>query len=480
MSFWYLMLEYSLCLLSHVFTIQNLLSNIFHHFPFLLKNCRYLEKDKHEDVRKIIPFSLGFLSCLYGSCNDVEHLDKSSCKLFLISENGIQHQTSDLLQGFWCSKCDSTAVHDQELSPNIINLSNIDSLDVGFSCDFMHLLSIYFNLIYDESLEEVQLACVGVIRRILVHGTRDILLKTRSEWIKCIGYLLLNRKKAIRDAFSTQISSFFQDSILLYLFTDGNASTKGTEQSFMDIINHALAATDDPQITETILESTAEIMKAVDIRNPLFLFSLILLVEQLDNCHMIVRMSASSLIHKSCCFHHKGGFEVLISKEVSMRNQLFDYLTARVGSRPKMVKEFAEAIFGIETEQFVKKMLPVVLPKLVVSQQNNDHAVDILYELAKCLNTDMVPLIVNWLPKVLAFALRQLEEQDLLSALNFYCAHTGSDNREIFAAALPALLDELVCFLDGGDSEEISKRYKFCCIYKDLVNQSIFLEFVLN
>ncbi|TXG46344.1 hypothetical protein EZV62_028157 [Acer yangbiense] len=89
----------------------------------------------------------------------------------------------------------------------------------------------------------------------------------------------------------------------------------------------------------------------------------------------------------------------------------------------------------------------------------NLSAVDVLYELAKCLNTDMGLLIVKSLPKVLAFALHQSDERDLHSALNFYSAHTGSDNREIFAAVLPVLLDELVCFLDGGNSDEISKGH---------------------
>ncbi|KAK3218586.1 hypothetical protein Dsin_012556 [Dipteronia sinensis] len=93
-------------------------------------------------------------------------------------------------------------------------------------------------------------------------------------------------------------------------------------------------------------------------------------------------MNASRLIQKPYYFHPKGQFEALISKAVYIRNELFDYLTERIASRPKMVKEFAEAVFGVETEQFVKKMIPVVLPKLVVSHQDNDHVVDILYELA--------------------------------------------------------------------------------------------------
>ena len=77
-------------------------------------------------------------------------------------------------------------------------------------------------------------------------------------------------------------------------------------------------------------------------------------------------------------------------------------------------------------------------------------------------NTEMVPLVVNWLPKGLAFVNSPSSRwpvQELLSALQFYHDHTGSDKQELFAAALPALLDELVCFLDGDDSDEIRKRY---------------------
>ncbi|KAM1233901.1 hypothetical protein ACFX13_003629 [Malus domestica] len=123
-----------------------------------------------------------------------------------------------------------------------------------------------------------------------------------------------------------------------------------------------------------------------------------------------------------------------------------------------MVKEFTESVLGIATEELVKKMIPVVLPKLVVSQQDDDQALETLYELAKCLNTDLVALIVNWLPKVLAFALHRADARGLVVALQFYHTQTGSDKQEISAAALPALLDELICFLDGGDSDEINRR----------------------
>ncbi|XP_059445807.1 serine/threonine-protein kinase ATR isoform X2 [Corylus avellana] len=425
----------------------------------IFRRVEFLGREKHVNVKKIVPLSLGFLSCLYGSCTTVDGLDKSVCKLFLNINNEKHSQTVDyLLQGFWCSKCDRSVVHNAEVYSRIIYPPDMQRMEITLDSDFIHLQSLFFKLLYDESSEEVQVACVEIIRRILVHGTADVLLKTRSEWTKCIDFLLLNKRKAVREAFCTQISSFLEDPILSCLFSDEGRPNTSKEQNFLDIIKHALAAAEDSQIFETLLESTAEIMIAVDIYSQLFLFSLILLVDQLDNQHVTVRMNASRLIHKSCYFHLKGGFELILLKAVHLRNELFDYLSVRLASRPEMVREFAEAVFGVETEELVKKMIPVVLPKLVVSQQDNDHAVDTLYELAKCLNTDMVPLIVNWLPKVLAFALHQADGQELLSALQFYHTHTGSDKQEIFSAALPALLDELVCFLDGGDSDEISKR----------------------
>lgn len=428
---------------------------------FPLHMCRHLGKDEHEKVKKIVPFSLGFLSCLSGSCNTVSDMDKSTCKLsFNVEDENLNFTIDYLLRGFWCSKCDRSIVPNQEQSSKLINPSAMQSKVVGLHCDFSYLLSLYFDFLYDESSEEVQLSCVRVIRRILLHGTRDVLLQTRFEWIKCIGFLLLNRKKAIREAFCAQIVSLLQDTILNSLFLAENASDRSNEQNLLDIIKHALAAADNPQIIETLLESTAEVMMAVDICSQHFLFSLILLVEQLDNPHITVRLNASRLIRKSCYFHVKGGFELLVSKAVRICNELFDYLSVRLASRPEMIREFAEAVLGVETEELVKKMIPAVLPKLVVSQQDNDQAADIIYELAKCLNTDMVPLIVNWLPKVLAFALHQADEQGLLTALKFYCTQTGSNNQEIFAAALPALLDELVCFLDGGDTDETNKRYR--------------------
>lgn len=409
-------------------------------------------------IKKIIPFSLGYLSCLYGSSNSGDNHRNSECKLFLNIKNERHSQTVDyLLQGFWCSKCDSSIQHNKALCSIIIRPPDTCSIERSFDC-VTGIQSLFFGLLYDESFEEVQVACVHNIQRILAHGTTAALIATGSKWIRCLKYLLLNKKKVVREAFCSQISSFLEEPVLGCLFNNLDTSNKSKEQFFLEIIQQALSVSEEPQIIETLLESVAEIMIAVDIYNQTFLLSLILLVDQLDHLQVTVRTNASRLIHKCCYFHLKGGLELILLKAVHIRNELFEYLSARLQRRPIMIKEFAEAVLGVETIDLVKKMIPVVLPKLVVSQHSDDQAVETLYELAEHSKTDVVTLVVNWLPKVLAFALHQADDQVLLSALQFYQIHIRSDKQEIFAAALPALLDELVCFLDGVDSDEVSRR----------------------
>lgn len=422
--------------------------------------CSFLGSEEHGTVKKYIPFCLGLLSCFYGSSSVVgdDCPYKCECKLFLDVDN--EKWTVEYLQhGFWCSRCDRSIPHNLEGSTKIVCLPETES-SVGLNCDFNDILSLFFKLLFDDSLEDVQVACVRIIRRMLLHGTSDVLFKRRSEWIKCIELLLISKKKAVREVFCSQISSFIEEPVFSCLFLDEDSSHKPREQNILEIIQRALVVAEDPQIIGSLLESTAQITSVVDIHSRIFYNSLILLVDQLDNPQLTVRMCASRLIRKSCFFHLKGGLELMLSKAVLVQNELFDYITACLASRPKMVREFAEAIFGIQIEELVRRMIPVVLPKLVVSWQDNNVAVPTLYELAKYVDTDMVPLVVHWLPKVLSFALHRADKLELVSTLQFYHDHTGSNNQEIFAAALPALLDELVCFVDCSDAAEIRQRYK--------------------
>ncbi|MCD7463303.1 hypothetical protein HAX54_050313 [Datura stramonium] len=427
----------------------------------MFKRLEILEKEAHGRNNKVIPGCLGYLACLYGSCT-IGVLRECQCKFYLQKGNiSLNTTMDDLVGGFWCSKCDINAGLVNRSNSTVLHLPVIHKKEPATDHDYAHLQSIFFRLLFDESSEDVQLACVGVLQRVLLHGTESILLKTRSEWLKCVDFLLIHRKKAIRESFSKQISFFIEEPILNCLFLDEEGhevASRSKEQKFMDKIKHAVETADDPLVVATLLEATAEIMKVVDVQSQSFMFSLILLIDQLDNPHVTVRVIASRLIIKSCYFHLRGGFELILSRFLHIRNDLFDYLSIRLANRPKMVEEFAAAILATDTEELVKRMVPVVLPKLVVTQQDNEQAIFTLYELAKCLNTDMVQLIVNWLPKVLAYALHRADGQELLSVLQFYHEQTGSDKQEIFAAALPALLDELICFTDEDESNEISKR----------------------
>ncbi|KAL7118480.1 hypothetical protein ACP275_02G004300 [Erythranthe tilingii] len=435
---------------------------VFSGFDFLthmFTRLETLKKEKNEQVKKIIPISLGYLACLYGYCNGVAGLPEVECKIYLQNDKEKNDLPIDhLLQGIWCSKCDSSATVKYG-SCSTVPLPSIHKKDFILDCDYTYLQSLFFDLLYDESSEEVQVACVRVIQRIVLHGTEDVLLKTRSQWVKCVDFLLIHRNKNVRQAFGSQITFFLQEPILEYLFLcEDDAPNKSKEQRFMDRIKHALAAAEDPLVFETLIETAATIMQAVDSHSQLFLFSLILLIDQLGNPYVTVRLIASKLINRSCCLHHTGGLEGLLAKVLHIQNELYDYLCMRLANQPKMIEEFSAAVLGVETEELVKRMIPVVLPRLVVLQHDSKQALATLDMLAKCLKTDTVQLIVNWLPKVLAFALHQSDGLELKSALQFYHDHTGSDSQEIFAAALPALLDELICFTDVDDAEEISKR----------------------
>nr|XP_043624485.1 serine/threonine-protein kinase ATR [Erigeron canadensis] len=410
----------------------------------IFKRLEFLWKEKTEKVKKSITIFLGYLACLYGSSDGTANLFKNKCMLFLQEEKHIHSWTGDqLLQGFWCSLCDKSIRHSHEslsITPNLHNM---------LDCDYTSLVSLFFTLLYDES-EEVQLSCVSAVGRVLVHMDLNTLHETKTEWIKSIDYLLLHRRKSVREAFSRQIRCFVQNHILTSFFLD--------EQLFLDRVRNGYAVANDPEVYETLLEATAGIMVAADINGRLFLASLIMLLDQLDNPYVTVRMSASKLIHRSCFFHHKGGLEKILAKFHHIRNEVYDFLSLRLGKSPKMVAEFAAGFLDVKSEELVERMVPVVVPKLVITQQDNDQAKVTLFVLAKCLNKDMVQLATECLPKVLALALYQADGQKLDCALQFYCGPSGMTRKEVVEAAVPELLYELVCSEDVDDSVDTSIR----------------------
>jgi serine/threonine-protein kinase ATR len=412
-----------------------------------------------EKVGKSIVFSLGFLSCLNGTSKCSDSMG-SHCKLFLDKQYKQPVSTLDLLlRGFWCPQCDfrSRNVHSEE-QISIVDIAPIQDENVDFEINISKAHSLFFKLLYAEISAECIVSMVEVLPRILRHSNRHILLERRSEWVQCVDFLLLHEMKAVRETFSRFVCCFMEKNVVDSLFSDGleNGGTK--ELKFMDKIKLAFTETEDPHILLTLLESVGTIMKVSDVHGEVFFSSFVLLIGQLDSHNSIIRMTTLRLIHRCCTYCFKGGLDLFLSKYLHVRDNLYNYLSSRLVSHPIMIKEFAEGVVGIKTEELVNRLVPSVIPRLIVSHSKNDKAAITLRELASHLNTDLVPQIVNLLPKVLCFALFYEDGQHLPSVLQFYKTETGTDNKEAFAAALPALLDEIVCFAGESDQIETDKR----------------------
>jgi serine/threonine-protein kinase ATR len=401
----------------------------------------------------MIVFSLGFLSCLTGFSCSSRVYERDACKLFLDNNHQTVVSTLDLLlKGFFCSKCKSKARYSEELLPAVLQMptsqnENVDHLDA-----FQRIHSLFFKFIFGEYPEEVAVSCVQILPRVLRHTSQIVLVENSLRWMECVDFLLSHKIKAVREEFSGVISCFMESEILSALFTDGEER----ELKFFLHIKSVIAGTDNLQILLTLLESVSTIMETVDVQAPVFFECFALLITQLGHNSMIVRLMALRLIQRLTCF--EGSLEVFLTKHIHLRNSLYDFLSVMLVNHLAVTKEFAEAVLWIKTDELVKSMVPIVIPKLVISHRSNNQAVLILHELANQLDTEAVPLIVNWLPKVLTSALFHEDEHQLSSVLDFYHKETGSDSKEIFSAALPALLDELLCFHGDADQQETDCR----------------------
>uniref|UniRef100_A0ACD5ZFU0 Uncharacterized protein n=1 Tax=Avena sativa TaxID=4498 RepID=A0ACD5ZFU0_AVESA len=411
-----------------------------------------------EKVWKCIAFSLGFLSCLNGTTNVTDKAG-SSCKLFLDKHSKQPVSTLDLLlKGFCCPHCDIKTVNTKERI-SVVDMAVVQAEKVDLKNNMLKAHILFFKFLHAQSSKECIISMVEVLPRVLRHSSREVLLEMRIKWVKCIDFLLLHEMKDVRDAFSLVICCFLENSVMDILFSDGVGMKGGTkEQNFMEKIKHAFAEAEDSYVLLTLLESTATIMQASDTQGEVFFCSFVLLIAQLDNRDPIVRKTTSRLLCRCCSYCFKGGIELFLSKNFSVRDNLYDYLSSRLLNHPVVISEFSEAVLGIKTEELIRRMAPSVIPKLIVSHPNNAQAVTTLHELATHSNTELVSLIVNSLPKVLSFALFYEDGQHLPSVLQFYHTETGTDSKEIFAAALPTLLDEIICFPGESDHIETDRR----------------------
>ncbi|KAK8934815.1 hypothetical protein KSP39_PZI014500 [Platanthera zijinensis] len=79
-----------------------------------------------------------------------------------------------------------------------------------------------------------------------------------------------------------------------------------------------------------------------------------------------IHLYPDQLIHRSCSFHLKGGFEFILSKFFHISYGLYEYLSASLVCRPAMCREFAETVVGIKTGVLVERMVPFIIPRAIM------------------------------------------------------------------------------------------------------------------
>ncbi|KAG6548304.1 hypothetical protein Mapa_010357 [Marchantia paleacea] len=409
-----------------------------------------LGSDGAESVREMVGGVVGLMTCIYYT----GHSRRDPAEALTISGTGGGRRSGD--SRFVCSLCDG--------GDSVLNVMTSHRTSEPQNRTGSSLLAqwqpLFSQLLFEERSEHVQIAFIGSMSRFLQHATTNDIAMTKKDWLQCLDTLPLHRRRSVREAFGLQIKYFTNAHVLAGIFGDDeDDSDKNGELQMLGKLKYALCIAEHPDVIETLLETIAQVAKASHHCHQLLFFSLVLLLEQLDNPDLSIRVICVKLIHgiDSSSLRISGAHKLQKTMDL-IREELFEYLTSRLISRPIMVHEFAEAVLQIDSADLVKQMVPVMLPKLVLDQQHSQEALDALHELAKQLGTDLPLLLLEWCHKVLSVLLLRADGKELMAALQFYEVQTGSDPREIFAAVLPALLDELVRFLGDTDTDEGLRR----------------------
>ena len=358
-------------------------------------------QNKSDKVREIVAHDIGYIACISATLLETNYVTGCLCQLHQNVGSEVNLGNIDILiSGFFCPQCDKKVSANSGKSDIDVTLHQIrgkDSLTNASVLEFALNIcqSLFSRLLFSESSKQVQVTAVGCISRLLCHAIKSGLLGTKPLWIKCLEILPLYEKKAVRRSFCLQIHCFIEKNVMDSLFEDDDTCNKTKEENMLGILKHALAATEDLDVFETLLETVAEIMKVAEVNGYLFFFSFALLIDQLDNSNIWVRATAAQLIHKSAAVKQKGRIRSILSKFGGIRDELFEYMKARIVTRPIMVSEFAEAILGIPSVDIVREMVLVVLPNIVVLQQQNNHALETLHELTTHLNASLKSFVIG-------------------------------------------------------------------------------------
>ncbi|MCO5595170.1 hypothetical protein L7F22_049209 [Adiantum nelumboides] len=321
--------------------------------------------------------------------------------------------------------------------------------------------SFFTRLLFEEETQQVQITFIMSMCSILTHASQKDIFQLGREWLNCLDILPSHPHRALRIAFVSQLPYFFHYHVLEGLFANNEACSDiaTRELQVLGKLKHALSITEDPDVLEDLLEMIAATVVSASKRQQLFFFSFVLLLEQLDSKYVSVQATSVCLLQRSVNIYvGEGDYNgVRLMLEI-IQPELFVYLSGRLVSRPNIVRNFADAVLGVEIGDLVRQLVPVVLPNLIIEQQHNNDALHVLDALSQHLGMELPLLLLEWCHKVLSVLLLKADGKDLMAALQFYEAQTGSDTREIFSAVLPALLDELIQFIGDTSTEDAIRR----------------------
>ncbi|XP_024518074.1 serine/threonine-protein kinase ATR [Selaginella moellendorffii] len=339
----------------------------------------------------------------------------------------------------------------QQLSCNICDNGIASASAVLKDLEYPYWKTVVLTLLLTNRSYRVQSAVVRNLSRLLAHSFE---VDARDIWVKCLDVFPLHPDRSARKAFCSQLRGLLTQEHIWYC-TVGH---KSGDYEILKKLGDALAIATDPDVLETLMETVAEVGKVAK-GDDLRVSATILLIEQLDKSEVSARAVSVRLICEIAAAQWPSDSNRCVERMVDSSSEiLFEFFLKNLVLRPFLVKEFAEAVMKISTGDLLRKMIPYVLPKLILDQQHDERAPQTLNALAHLLQTSLPLVLLEWCHKVLSVLLLRADGRELMAALHFYEAQTGSDAREIFAAVLPALLDELVWFLGDTSNDEAVKR----------------------
>jgi len=185
-----------------------------------------------------------------------------------------------------------------------------------------------------------------------------------------------------------------------------------------------------PDIWHSIMACVAQLASRTATREGLWM-SLVMLVDPLDNENPVMRVAAADLLH-AVARQRRVKLAELIGQP-----RVMEYVGRRLGSKPRLLPELADML-GMQGSEMAQKLVPAVLPRLVISQDMHLLAV-----LAQSLHLSLCDMLVNYGHHTVAYILLE-GRQDIEEYAAFMFKHTEVEFDDLLRSSLRSILKEVI------------------------------------